>query len=96
MANNGDKVKHRITGIEGIVVGITNWLYGCRRVHVQLIETREGRPQELIAFDEPEVEVITAKFLSADPSVLQTTKPTKQRSTGGPRNYAVTKKEDIA
>jgi hypothetical protein len=30
--NLGDKVKDRITGLEGIAIGVTTWLYGCRRV----------------------------------------------------------------
>ena len=89
MVNNGDKVRHKITGIEGVVVGHTNWLYGCKRVHIQLIETKDGRPQDLLAVDEPELEVIHAGFLSP---IVNEPKQVR-KSTGGPRDYMVKKEK---
>lgn len=85
MVKNGDKVKHRITGLEGVVMGITDWLFGCRRVHVQPFELKDGRPQELVAFDEGEIEIIKPGFLLP----ICDSPPLKKKSTGGPRNYNI-------
>jgi len=53
--NLGDRVKDRITGLEGIVIGITTWLYGCRRVTIQPEEIKDGRPSDPSSFDEPQL-----------------------------------------
>lgn len=48
----GDQVKDHITGYEGMVYGITEWLYGCRRIAVQSSNLKDGKPQEFEWFDE--------------------------------------------
>lgn len=54
----GQKVRDTITGLEGIAIGITEWMYGCRRVIIQPQELREGKPLEAYTVDEPACEVI--------------------------------------
>ena len=51
----GKRVKDTITGFEGIVVGRTEWLYGCVRVSVQPQTLHEGKPVEYQIFDEPQL-----------------------------------------
>lgn len=64
--NLGDEVKDKVTGFKGIVVAITEWLYGCRRVTVQPPAGKDGKVPEGMSFDEPSVDVIkTAKVQSA-------------------------------
>lgn len=75
----GDRVKDRITGVEGIVIGITEWLYNCRRPIVQPSSlSGDGKPLDSLSFDEPQLEVLeTAVFKSEVPSAAE--------KTGGPR-----------
>ena len=47
----GDTVKDRITGFSGVVVAITHWLNGCKRVSVQPRTLHEGKPIESQVFD---------------------------------------------
>jgi len=55
----GALVRDRITGVQGIVVGITDWLYGCRTVTVSRTDLSEkGEVRERLHFDEPQLETI--------------------------------------
>lgn len=55
----GDKVRDRITGFEGIVVGMTEWLYNCRRPIVQPSTVdKDGEPGKPQSFDEPQLEIL--------------------------------------
>lgn len=78
----GDRVRDRISGLEGIVVGITDWLYQCRRPIVQPTTlTSDGKPGESQSFDEPQLEVIEkAVFAPQEPEPAA-----KTVKTGGPR-----------
>ena len=42
MIQFGDKVKDVVSGVEGIVVAIDEWLNGCRRAGVQSKGTKDG------------------------------------------------------
>jgi len=55
MINLGDKVKDTITGFYGVVVGVTNWLDGCRRIGIQAIELKDGKPFDIEWFDEQRI-----------------------------------------
>lgn len=52
MVKLGDKVRDEMTGFFGTVIGISEWLYGCRRIAVQNHELKDGKPQEPEWFDE--------------------------------------------
>jgi hypothetical protein len=72
----GSQVKDKITGYKGMVIGRTEWLYGCRRYTLQAQELKDGKPVEHIACDEDAIEVLE----QAEPHVL--------KETGGPRDDA--------
>lgn len=54
----GDEVKCCVTGFVGVVNGITNYRHGCRRIAVRPCEFKDGRPQDDVWIDEPDLEVI--------------------------------------
>ena len=83
----GDLVKDTITGYEGIVIGRTEYLFGCVRALVQArhldgARTKGGKPHEGLWFDEPQLEVLKAGVV-AKPS--ESVPPPASRVTGGPR-----------
>ena len=54
----GDCVKDLITGFEGIVVGTSRWLYGCKRIVVRSQSLHEGKPIETEWFDVKQLEIL--------------------------------------
>jgi len=56
--NLGDKARDKITGFAGIVVAITDWLNGCRRVTIQPQELRDGKPIDTYTFDAEQIESV--------------------------------------
>ena len=50
----GDRVQDRISKLEGIVVGITDWLYGCRRLSVQPETAKDNKPADNFVIDDPQ------------------------------------------
>jgi hypothetical protein len=54
----GDKVRDKISGLTGIAVCKTEWLYGCVRFGVQSPEIKDGRPVDSHYFDEPQLELV--------------------------------------
>lgn len=79
--NLGDRVRDKITGYEGVVIGITDWIFGCRRPIVQGEKLdNEGKVIETQSFDEPQLEVVAR-------AVLEPMRPQVAPSggrTGGP------------
>lgn len=57
----GDKVKDVVTGIEGIVVVVHDYLYGVSRIGIQPEGSCEGKPHETINADIFQAEVIKKK-----------------------------------
>lgn len=51
----GDEVKDTITGFQGIAIGVTEWLHGCRRVTVQPRKLNDGKVADTYTFDEPQL-----------------------------------------
>lgn len=70
----GDVVRDSITTFEGVAIGITDWLNGCRRIIVQPRALHEGKPVEAINFDEPQLIMVTP-----------VARPVMAVRTGGPR-----------
>ena len=58
MINLGDRVKDKISGLTGIVTGVHQWLYGCRRLTVQPESSHEGKPVEAFCIDDPQATLI--------------------------------------
>jgi hypothetical protein len=74
----GSKVRDRVTGYTGIVIGQTSWLYGCRRYTVQSQEMKDGKPVDPLSFDEDALEIVEESKVS---------NPVKD--TGGPQREAL-------
>lgn len=63
----GDRVKDIITGFSGIALGVTYWLYGCRRIIVQPEQlTPEGRIGDAVSFDEPQLALLQKRVVTRD------------------------------
>lgn len=70
----GDMARDSMTGFEGKVIAITDWLYGCRRFTLQPVELdKDGNLRKTEAFDEPQLVLVEETPAKA---------PAK---TGGPR-----------
>ena len=70
----GDVAQDSITGFKGVVVAVTEWLSGCRRVTIQPQALHDGKPIESETFDETQVVVLRSKET-----------PEGSHRTGGPR-----------
>jgi len=77
----GNTVRDTITGYEGVVFGITNYLFGCKRVGIQGKIDKEGKVPELHWFDEPSLQV------------LKSEKNKKSEPSGGPRKAPISRKD---
>lgn len=86
--NLGDKVRDRVTGLEGIAVARTQWLNGCIRIAIQPDKLdKDGKVQDSTYVDEPQCEVVIRAAVKID---LGTPEPvsTKPGETGGPLDLA--------
>lgn len=82
MLQLGDRVRDRMTGFEGIVIAITEWLYNCRRITVQPSTLdKDGAIPKTESFDEDQLEVVERGAFK--PKVQETAPAAK---TGGPRD----------
>lgn len=52
-ADRGDRVKDPITGLSGIVQGVTEWLAGNRRLNVQPEGHKDGAPLPVFSIEAP-------------------------------------------
>lgn len=64
--------KDSITGFQGVVIAITEWLNGCQRVTIQPQEMKDGKPIDNFTFDAEQVVVVSPA------------KPVAVTKTGGP------------
>ena len=77
----GQTVEDPISGVVGVVVGITEWLYGCRRLSVQRKGVdKDFKPHELFNVDEPQVRIVPAK------KRVNIVKPQANTPPAGPRD----------
>lgn len=87
----GDRVKDRISGIKGIAIARTEWLYGCVRITIQPEKLdKDGKQHDNISVDEPQVQVIKAGVVENRPHWRDETAhlAVRQRAAG-PRPDAV-------
>jgi hypothetical protein len=75
--NLGQKVKDRITGMEGIATGRSEYLNGCIRILVQPQALKDGVSVEAQWVDEPQLVIV-------EDTAVEQAKP-----TGGPRPDAL-------
>ena len=86
MIDVGDSVKDTITGLTGIAVCRSVWLYGCIRVGVQPREANDGKVPEIVYVDEPQLKVVKRGVFSSlkDASEPRTLSPGYR---GGPSGH---------
>lgn len=86
MIRLGDEAQDTITGFKGIVVGITEWLYGCRRIGIVSQKlNKDGRVDDPLWFDELQVKVTKQGKVAPARSAPEVPQPQPHRF-GGPRN----------
>ena len=85
----GAKVQDRITGVQGVIVGRTQWLYGCIRYSVQPLELKDSRPVDQVGFDEDQLVVIE----EPTPQILGDVADEVAEVTGGPKPDATRRAE---
>lgn len=59
----GDRVSCKITGFTGIIIGKSEWLNGCATYGIQTEDLKDGMPQKVKWFDEPQLRLQTKKVL---------------------------------
>jgi hypothetical protein len=84
----GDLARDTVTGVEGIVIGESHWLYSCRRLVLQPQGvTAEGKAKDAMNFDEAGV-VVVKKGVIARPASVTVALPEPPRPAaprpGGP------------
>ncbi len=89
MVELGDRVKDKITGLEGIAVGITNYLYGCRRVSIQPEQIKDHKPADWFTIDEPQIEIVKKA------AVAGRTIQAEENGPHGPREDAQRRKDVV-
>jgi len=65
--------RDRISGFQGVVVAVCDWLNGCRRVTIDSQELKDGKPVGASTFDSEQLEWV-AEF----------DQPVAATKTGGP------------
>jgi len=58
MLKLGEKVKDKITGLEGVIVVRSEWLYGCIRLGIQPMELKDAKPADIVEYDEAQLEPV--------------------------------------
>jgi len=64
----GQKVRDRISGLQGIAVAVTDWLHGPRRVTIQPQSMHDGKAVDPQTFDEANCEILDPTSMFAEPS----------------------------
>ena len=67
---NGDRVRDRISGLKGIVIGVHDWLFGCRRITIQPEEVKDGKPAEGYCVDSAQCEVLKRAAIEPPQAVV--------------------------
>lgn len=83
MIDVGDSVKDTITGLTGIAVCRSEWLYGCVRVGVQPRTVTDGKAPEIVYVDEPQLKVVKRKVFKGYEDLSEPPLPTSGYR-GGP------------
>lgn len=59
MIKLGQKVKDKITGFTGVVMGRTEYLYGCVSVAVLSTKLKDDKPKDWVWFDEQRLTLLS-------------------------------------
>ena len=64
----GSRVRDIITGVKGVAIGRTEWLYGCTRIAVEHMDLdKDGKTKEANWLDEQRIELIDGEPIKASP-----------------------------
>jgi hypothetical protein len=83
----GDKVKDRISGLDGVVISRAEHLFGCNRYWIAPQGHKDGKPLEGCWSDEDALELVEAQVIKRQSyiRVAETTAPRPVRAiAGGP------------
>lgn len=73
----GDTVRHKITGLEGVIIGRSRWISGCHTISMQPKGlNKDGEPFDLKGFEEHDVELVQRAAVK---------EKAPARKTGGPK-----------
>jgi len=78
--NLGDEVIDIVSGLKGIAISKHSYLYGCSRISIQPPIDENGKPQEIVSFDEPQLRVVTKNKIQFENEL-------EEKRTGGPEKY---------
>lgn len=92
----GDKIRDRVSGIEGLATGVTHYLNGCEQWLVSLGTDKDGKHQSGIWYDVQQLEVVDKdpkglgkEFYQKPESVRQLAMTsTRSSKPGGPPSSA--------
>lgn len=79
----GNKVRDKITGLVGIVTGLTKWVTGCDTAQVQPQTLHEGRPVDACGIDVTRLEILDSSNI-LEPSTTEADCPVVAKP-GGPQ-----------
>lgn len=54
----GDSARDTISGYKGIVIAITYWLNGCKRITIQSRSLKDGKPVDSVTFDAEQIAAV--------------------------------------
>ncbi len=64
----GDSVKDTVSGYQGMIVGVTEWLNGCKRYGVQPTKlNKDGKPFDIEWIDEGQLKMVKGGKTSKGP-----------------------------
>lgn len=82
----GSVARDKITGFEGAVVAVTQWLTGCLRYGLEPMELHEKKPIEAQWFDEDRLLVTKSAETAAKPGLTSSEKSEPANAMiGGPQ-----------
>lgn len=82
----GDEVKDTVTSFSGVVIAITEWLNGCRRMVVQPRQLGEkGQMPSTESIDENQLVITKKGAVVAQNTPRRESAEVPARKTGGPR-----------
>lgn len=58
MIQLGSRVRDSLTGFTGTAIGRTEWMYGCARIAIEPTELKDGKPIDMVWFDEQRVQLV--------------------------------------
>lgn len=82
----GDRVRDRVTGCEGVVIGITRWLTGCDSATVQPPLDKDGKTPPVEHVDVIRLEVLESGAVklgaAPEPTATETRPPVANAQVG--------------